>query len=160
MERWSGACEGWGQQPRPRRSAKRCGRVAWEVRQIAARLFPGPPPFPGQPPAFRSRGTRRIGRGGRVCWKCRARYFLTTRNPKLKLLPSFSAVILLAALQSACVGPDAPKLDDRIHGSVGTEATSLNTSRIVPERPYNSPNSGPSTSSAPSGPVLIPGSSN
>jgi hypothetical protein len=79
----------------------------------------------------------------------------------MKNLIPFSAALLAAAILSACVGPDAPKLDDRLHGSVGVQATNLDPTRIVPERPYNSvPSSAPSTSSSPSGPVLIPGSSN
>jgi hypothetical protein len=72
-------------------------------------------------------------------------------------LPFFAAT-LLAAILSGCVGPDAPKLDDRVHGSVGVQATNLDPTRIVPERPYNSPSSAPAASSSPSGPVLIPGS--
>ena len=73
------------------------------------------------------------------------------------LIPFF-ATTLLAATLSGCVGPDAPKLDDRLHGSVGVQATNLDPTRIVPERPYNSPSSAPATSSSASGPVLVPGS--
>ena len=84
----------------------------------------------------------------------------TIRNLKSDMkhpLPFFAAT-LLAAILSGCVGPDAPKLDDRVHGSVGVQATNLDPTRIVPERPSNSPSSAPAASSSPSGPVLIPGS--
>jgi hypothetical protein len=72
----------------------------------------------------------------------------------------FCAAILTAAVLSACVGANGqPPDNDRIHGAMGVGVTNLNTSRIIPERPDTAPPSSAPSTTTPSGPVLIPGSS-